>query len=88
MKRFMLSRLGAMVAILIALTAVMFVLQHISPLDPVKAQLGASASAEAVVAQRREALGLNQPMSGAVLALSDRRGAPATLALPTGPGTR
>lgn len=44
-----------------ALTAVMFLLQHISPLDPVKAQLGAQASAEAVAA-RRDALGLNEPV--------------------------
>ena len=61
MRKFILYRVAAMVAILIALTAVMFVLQHISPLDPVKAQLGANASAEAVVA-RRHALGLDQPM--------------------------
>jgi peptide/nickel transport system permease protein len=61
MRNFILSRLGAMVAILIALTAVMFVLQHISPLDPVKAQLGANASADAVAA-RRHTLGLDQPM--------------------------
>jgi peptide/nickel transport system permease protein len=50
-----------MVAILVALTAVMFVLQNISPLDPVKAQLGAQASADAVAA-RRAALGLNDPV--------------------------
>src|SRR4051794_5786462 len=61
MKTFVASRVGAMVAILIALTGVMFVLQHISPLDPVKAQLGAQASTEAVAA-RREALGLNDPI--------------------------
>ncbi|WP_343232256.1 ABC transporter permease, partial [Mycolicibacterium sp. CBMA 361] len=61
MKTFVASRLGAMVAILVALTAVMFVLQNISPLDPVKAQLGAQASAEAVAA-RRAALGLNDPV--------------------------
>src|ERR1700743_1057650 len=61
MKTYVTSRLGAMVAILIALTAVMFLLQHISPLDPVKAQLGAQASA-AAVAQRRQALGLNEPV--------------------------
>jgi peptide/nickel transport system permease protein len=60
-RNFILTRLGAMVLILIALTAVMFVLQHISPLDPVKAQLGANASAEAVAA-RRHTLGLDQPM--------------------------
>jgi peptide/nickel transport system permease protein len=50
-----------MSAILIALTAVLFVLQHISPLDPVHAQLGAQASADAIAA-RRHALGLDQPM--------------------------
>lgn len=33
MKTFVVSRLGSMVAILVALTAVMFVLQNISPLD-------------------------------------------------------
>jgi peptide/nickel transport system permease protein len=61
MKTFVASRLGAMIVILIALTAVMFILQNISPMDPVKAQLGAQASADAVAA-RREALGLNEPM--------------------------
>lgn len=61
MKTFVVTRLCAMVAILVALTAVMFLLQHISPLDPVKAQLGAQASAEAVAA-RRDALGLNDPV--------------------------
>ncbi len=61
MKTFVASRVGAMVAILVALTGVMFVLQHISPLDPVKAQMGAQASASAVAA-RREALGLNEPI--------------------------
>ncbi|PRC58185.1 ABC transporter permease, partial [Mycobacterium sp. ITM-2017-0098] len=34
---------------------------NISPLDPVKSQLGAQASQEAVAA-RREALGLNEPI--------------------------
>jgi peptide/nickel transport system permease protein len=60
-KAFVVTRLAATVAILIALTAVMFLLQHISPLDPVKAQMGAQASAEAVAA-RRQALGLNEPV--------------------------
>jgi len=55
------TRVAAMIAILIALTGVMFILQHISPLDPVKAQLGAQASADAVAA-RRDALGLNDPL--------------------------
>jgi len=61
MRNFILSRVGAMIVILIALIAVMFVLQHISPMDPVKAQLGANASAEAVAA-RRHTLGLDQPL--------------------------
>ncbi|VEG53377.1 binding-protein-dependent transport systems inner membrane component [Mycolicibacterium aurum] len=61
MKTFVASRVGAMVLILIALTGVMFLLQNISPLDPVKSQLGAQASQEAVAA-RREALGLNEPV--------------------------
>jgi peptide/nickel transport system permease protein len=60
-RNFVLTRLGAMVLILVALTAVLFVLQYISPMDPVKAQLGANASADAVAA-RRHALGLDQPM--------------------------
>ncbi|WP_396928640.1 ABC transporter permease [Mycolicibacterium sp.] len=61
MKTFIASRLAATLVILVALTAVMFVLQHISPLDPVKAQMGAQSSASAVAA-RREALGLNDPI--------------------------
>ena len=62
MRTFIVSRLAAMVAILVALTAVMFVLQHISPLDPVRAQMGAQSSVAAVAA-RREALGLNDPLA-------------------------
>ncbi|MDT5258593.1 MAG: peptide/nickel transport system permease protein [Mycobacterium sp.] len=61
MKTFVLSRLGAMAVILVALTAVLFVLQHISPLDPVHAQLGAQASQDAIAA-RKHALGLDQPL--------------------------
>ncbi|AQA05277.1 ABC transporter permease [Mycobacterium sp. MS1601] len=61
MKSFVATRVVAMIAILIALAGVMFILQNISPLDPVKAQLGAQASADAVAA-RREALGLNEPL--------------------------
>jgi peptide/nickel transport system permease protein len=44
MRNFVLTRVGAMIVILIALIAVMFVLQHISPMDPVKAQLGGTRS--------------------------------------------
>lgn len=55
------KRLAAMVVILLALTAVMFALQKVSPLDPVHAMLGPSASAQAVAAQRH-ALGLDRPL--------------------------
>lgn len=55
------KRLVAMAVILVALAAVIFYLQSISPLDPVHAQLGAQASAEAVAARRHE-LGLDQPL--------------------------
>ncbi|MRH91814.1 ABC transporter permease subunit [Nocardia sp. SYP-A9097] len=61
MRSFILSRLAAMVGILIALTAVVFVLQRISPLDPVHAQLGGSASRAAIEARRHE-LGLDRPV--------------------------
>jgi peptide/nickel transport system permease protein len=56
------KRLLAMVVILAALAAVIFYLQHISPLDPVHAQLGAQASAQAIAARRHE-LGLDQPVT-------------------------
>ncbi len=56
------KRLAAMAVILVALAAVIFYLQHISPLDPVHAQLGAQASAQAI-AQRRHELGLDQPVT-------------------------
>src|SRR5690242_14683911 len=61
MQKFIVYRLASMAAILIALIAGMIVLQHISPLAPVKAQLGANASADAVAA-RRQTLGLDQPV--------------------------
>ena len=65
----------------------MFVLQHISPMDPVKAQLGANASAEAVAA-RRQALGLDQPMINQFWQLPDRGSPTATWAPRIAPGTR
>ncbi|WP_216896969.1 ABC transporter permease [Nocardia alni] len=61
MRRFVLTRLVSMVAILITLTAIMFFLQRISPLDPVHAQLGGNAS-RADIAARRHALGLDRPV--------------------------
>ena len=68
------KRLASMVVIVFALTAVIFYLQHISPLDPVHAQLGGQASAEAV-AQQRHVLGLDRPILDAVLALPRRAAA-------------
>jgi peptide/nickel transport system permease protein len=56
------KRLAAMVVILLVLTAVMFSLQKISPLDPVHAMLGPGASAQAVAAQRH-LLGLDKPVT-------------------------
>jgi peptide/nickel transport system permease protein len=61
MARFILRRLGAAVILILVLSAVIFVLQAISPGDPVKAYLGANAS-PAAIAQQREALGLNDPL--------------------------
>jgi peptide/nickel transport system permease protein len=55
------KRLAAMVVIILVLTAVMFLLQKVSPLDPVRAMVGQNASVAAVAAQRH-ALGLDQPL--------------------------
>ncbi|HKT02707.1 MAG TPA: ABC transporter permease [Rugosimonospora sp.] len=55
------KRFGSMVVIVVGLAAVVFYLQHISPLDPVHAMLGGQASASAIV-QERHTLGLDQPV--------------------------
>jgi peptide/nickel transport system permease protein len=55
------KRLLSMVVILLALTAVLFVLQKQSPADPVHSLLGANASPSAVAAKRHE-LGLDRPI--------------------------
>ena len=61
MKRFLLRRSAAAIVLLLLLTLIVFVLQTISPGDPVKASLGANASPAAVAAER-ERLGLNDPV--------------------------
>lgn len=61
MSRFLLRRAGAAVVLLLILTAIIFVLQDISPGDPVKASLGANASPAAVAAER-DRLGLDDPL--------------------------
>ncbi|MGF7237499.1 MAG: ABC transporter permease [Frankia sp.] len=54
-------RLAAMVVIVIALSAVTFLLQKVSPLDPIHAMLGSGASQQAVAAERHH-LGLDRPI--------------------------
>ncbi len=56
------KRLAAAVVILLALTAAMFILQKVSPVDPVHAMLGASVSASEVTAERHR-LGLDRPVT-------------------------
>jgi len=53
---FVIRRLAAMVLVLLALTAVMFILQQVSPFDPVRLAVGPEAS-QAVVAAARRRLG-------------------------------
>jgi peptide/nickel transport system permease protein len=55
------KRLGAMVAILLVLSASIFILQTLSKTDPVHAYLGANASKEAI-AQERHILGYDRPL--------------------------
>jgi peptide/nickel transport system permease protein len=59
-------RLAAAVLITLALTAGMFILQRVSPVDPVHAMLGAQVSASEIVAERHR-LGLDQPLPGQFL---------------------
>lgn len=54
-------RLAAAVIITLALTAGMFILQRVSPVDPVHAMLGAQVSASEIIAERHR-LGLDQPL--------------------------
>jgi peptide/nickel transport system permease protein len=56
------KRLAAAVVIVLVLTAVLFLLQHASTADPVRAMLGPNAS-QAVVAAKRAQLGLNDPIT-------------------------
>jgi peptide/nickel transport system permease protein len=59
--RLVAGRLAALAAILVALTAVVFLLESVIPADPVRAMVGASATGEAVTAKRHE-LGLDRPL--------------------------
>jgi peptide/nickel transport system permease protein len=59
--RFLLGRLASMAGVLLALALALFVLQQVSPVDPVRASLGANASTE-IVERERERLGYNDPL--------------------------
>jgi len=61
MARVILSRLGALTVILLALSAIVFALEAMIPSDPVRAMVGASATKEAVAAKRHE-LGFDKPL--------------------------
>jgi peptide/nickel transport system permease protein len=59
--KFLLKRLGAMVVILLVLTAIVFSLQKLSHTNPVHAYLGANASSSAI-AKESAILGYNKPV--------------------------
>ena len=61
MARFALRRVGSLVAVLVALSILVFVIQRMSGSDPVRAYLGTNASS-AAVAHERIVLGLNLPL--------------------------
>jgi peptide/nickel transport system permease protein len=60
MSAFIVRRLAAMAIVLLALTFVLFVLQKVSPFDPVRVAVGPEAS-QAVVAAARKRLGYDDP---------------------------
>jgi peptide/nickel transport system permease protein len=60
--RLLLGRLGALVAVLLALTLVIFIVQSQVPTDPVAANLGAGAS-RALVKEKRAELGYDKPIT-------------------------
>src|SRR5437899_717756 len=59
--RFILWRLAGMVAVLVAMTFLVFLLQQVVPSDPARAAVGPSAPQSVVDAKRKE-LGLDQPL--------------------------
>lgn len=62
MTTYVLRRLGALAALLVALSGLLFVLRRFSSGDPVRALVGANASQDAV-ARARADLGLDQPLT-------------------------
>lgn len=61
LKKFLLRRLGSAVVLLLLLTLIIFILETITPGDPVKAYLGANASPADIAAKRHE-LGLDSAL--------------------------
>src|SRR5689334_15039003 len=61
MLKFVAKRLGAAVGVLLILVAVIFLLQQLTPADPVHAMLGANASEERIEAERHR-LGYDRPL--------------------------
>ncbi|KWX66125.1 ABC transporter permease [Mycobacterium sp. NAZ190054] len=62
MTRYVARTAGFGVAVLLALIAIVFALQHVSGLNPARALLGANASSEAVAAKEHE-LGYDRPIT-------------------------
>jgi peptide/nickel transport system permease protein len=61
MAKLIVSRLVALAVILLALSAIVFALEAVIPADPVREMVGASASRQAVAAERIK-LGMNRPL--------------------------
>lgn len=61
MTRFIIRRLGSAIVLMLVLSAIIFLLQAVSPGDPVKGYLGNNASPAAIAAERQR-LGLNDPI--------------------------
>jgi len=62
MLSFTLRRLASMIVVLLVLTASLFILQQVSPIDPVRALVGQQAD-KAVVDAARKRLGYDCPCS-------------------------
>jgi peptide/nickel transport system permease protein len=61
MTTFILKRIASAIGVLLVLAAVLFLLQQVTPTDPVHAMLGANASEEKIAAKKHE-LGYDRPI--------------------------
>ena len=61
MTTFLMKRIGSAVLVLLTLVFVLFVLQQLSPIDPVRTLLGTKATPE-LITQTRERLGYDDPI--------------------------